>query len=443
MKIKLLSLVSTAILLGTSLASPVYATYFTMESEPNNGFEEAMTVENNNDYDYSGLVSREDQDFYKITVIKRGLLTVYSELLADDSYVTSSVYNESGELLSVGEVATSRDFSNELVVDPGTYYITFNADPSLSGEQEYSFRAESFDSRLDRISGVDRYETAINIAYWGFDLPRNIILATGQDFPDALAAGPLSVQLRAPILLTRNNQIPESVKELISYSKVKNVTIIGGTDVITQDIENYLKNVMGLNVERIAGSNRFETATKIADRLVNVYGQKVAYVVNGRNYPDALSITPVAAKEGAPILLTESDSIPQSTLNKVSNYDEFFVIGGTNAVSENIVNKLGTVTRISGNNRYETSAKVAEYYNHLFGQSYSGNITTGTNFADALAGAPFAALHGGPLLLTPSNYLHEDAKNYFEKYDTIWFSIFGGNNAVSEDVENEIRSLIE
>lgn len=462
MKKKLLTLVSTAFLLGTSLASPVYATNGNslqgelvkeelgkfqgfdeaiMETEPNNSFEEAMTV---NDIDhYGGHISSGDQDFYKFTVAEKGMFYVYDGVFAEESYVTSSIYNEAGELLSDGEVADANGgVSNYLVVEPGTYYISYEADPTLSGEQEYFFGVGTYQGSLQRISGEDRYDTAVEIANRYALLTDNIILATGQDFPDALAAGPLSVQMDAPILLTRKTLIPESVKEFISYAEVKNVTIIGGTEVISQDIENYLKNKMGLNVERIAGINRFDTAAKIADRLVNVYGEKTAYVVNGRNFPDALSISPVAGEQGAPILLTESDSIPQATLNKVSKYDEFFVIGGPSAVSEKIASQLGTVTRISGENRYETSARVAEFFDYL-SVNNEAYIATGANFADALTGAPIAAYYTGPLLLTPPNYLHEDAKNYIKAYDVIMFTIFGGKSAVSETVENELRSFIE
>ncbi|PAE43446.1 cell wall-binding repeat-containing protein [Bacillus sp. 7884-1] len=444
MKRKLLFLVSMIILLGTSLASPTYAGFegTIMETEPNNSFEEAMPI---NDTDlFGGFISSEDQDFYKVTVPKRGELFVNLGNLGEPSaylQINSSVYNEAGELLSVGLAYGSN--SNRLVVSPGTYYIHVSAKPSLVGEHEYFLQLAYNEGTITRLSGEDRYETSVKLAYrWALST-YEVILATGENFPDALAAGPLAKKMNAPILLTRKTQIPQSVKNFILDSKPKKVTIIGGTEVISQDVENYVKNVMGLQVERIAGSNRFDTAAQIADRLENQFGESVAYIVNGRNFPDALSISPIAAYEGAPILLTESDFIPPETLDISYNYDDFFIIGGENVVSDTIANELGSVIRISGNNRYETSAQVAEFFDYNFGDYQIGFVATGTNFADALAGAPLAATFQSPLLLTPSEYLHEDAKYFFEMYETPRFEILGGKNAVSENVENDLRSFIE
>lgn len=457
MKKKLPFLVFMAIFLVTNLINPVYAVYendvqdeiirpqsvdIITETEPNNSFEDATQVIERQTY--KGSVSSQDSDVYRVTVSQKSMLYVFDGVNDEESYVWASIYNEQGDFLSVGGVPSPYyeiNFSNNIVVEPGIYYIVYEADHQLSGEQEYSFSLDTYEGHINRLSGKDRYETAVQIAYRWARMTDNIILATGQDFPDALAAGPLSVQMNAPILLTQKNQIPDSVKSFIFNAEVKKVTIIGGTGVISQDVENHLKNVMGLRVERISGSNRFDTAVKIADRLENVSG--VAYVVNGRNFPDALSISPVAAYEGSPILLTESNTIPSATSSRLSNYDYFYVIGGKNAVSENVTNTLGAYIRVSGNNRYETSVQVAEYFDYPFADTNQAYIATGTNFADALTGAPVAAIYPGPLILTPTNYLHEDAKNYFYSNDTIWFDILGGKSAIGENVESEIRSFIE
>lgn len=415
------------------------------EIEPNDNFFSAdyLVMEEV----YGGTISSNDVDYFQVNVTEKGYFFTTGIVYGTTSWIQATIYGSNGEVVSTdSETVDDMFFSGAVLLEPGNYYVKLTPKPGIPYEQEYLFASMLVPSSFYRLSGVDRYETSVEIAYdgWGYSA-NEVILSTGQDFPDALAAGPLANQLDAPILLTKKDQLPNAVVDYIYDSNVSKVTIIGGTGVVSAKVEQYLKTELGVKVERIAGKDRFDTAAQISDRLVNYNGDSTAYVVNGRNFPDALSIAPIAAREGAPILLVESNSIPTTTSNKLKKYKDTFVIGGKGAVSETLYKKLSNPTRISGADRYETSAKVAEYFydpaqkGHFEG--HSAYIATGSNFADALTGSVNASFYGEPLLLTPSTYLHPSVKSFIEEYDYMWFTILGGNSAVSDDVVWDLLNL--
>lgn len=411
------------------------------EIEDNNSMDEAQSFYSGQKY--TGTVSSDDDDFYQITFTQDQRIAITPDI--DSPNIWAYVYDEFGNEVMKKELTYANVDMLRADVAAGTYYVKIETDSEFSGrESQYTFALTLDSGYWYRLAGSDRYETSADIAYRYVDIASQIIIATGQDFPDALAAGPLAKKLNAPILLTRKDELPTPIKDFINYGgRVRKAIIIGGENVVSLNVEHYLKNTLGIPVERIAGANRFETAALIAERLVNVYGDKTAYMVNGRNFPDALSISPVAAMEGAPILLTETDSIPEATANKLALYEDYYIIGGENAVSAEVEAQLPNTTRISGDNRYETSAYVADYFSGRLAYYNQSYIATGNTFADALAGSPVAATYNGPMLLTPSTYLHEATRAYIEAYEATGFVILGGKNAVSEKVVAELRGFYE
>ena len=84
-----------------------------------------------------------------------------------------------------------------------------------------------------RVSGKDRYETALEIAKLSFDKNNNAILASGQVFADSLSAVSLTKKHSAPIILTQSNYLTENAKK---YLNGKNVFIVGGEKTVVKDI---------------------------------------------------------------------------------------------------------------------------------------------------------------------------------------------------------------
>ncbi len=300
--------------------------------------------------------------------------------------------------------------------------------------------AATTDTEIMRIEGADRYETAVKIAkvdYEKGDTPE-VVFATGLDFPDALAGAPLAYEMDAPILLTQTKSIPAKVKEALTYFGVDHVTILGGTKAISKDVEAELKK-MNIDYDRIAGANRYDTAAKIAAEL-SPSPFDTAYVTYGGNYPDALSVAAIAALEGSPILLTQTNSLPVETEKALKNYSESIAIGGPAVISNDVLKKLPSKERIAGVDRYDTSVKVIE---ERYGPAFAVTLATGAGFADALTGSIYAANGFEPVVLTKKNGLSDQAKAFFRDSETEFYTILGGKSAIGVGVEQDINHLFD
>lgn len=283
-----------------------------------------------------------------------------------------------------------------------------------------------------RLSGETRYETAVKISQQGWNTSNTVLLAQGLDFPDALASVPLAHKLNAPILLTTPKKLPIETIDEIKRLRATKVIILGGPNAVTNDIETYLKNNLGVSIERIAGATRFETSEAIASRLGNY---EKAFIVNAYNYPDALSIGSYAAVSNAPIILSKPGGLTPSSKQIALRAKQRYVIGGDAVISSSVQSDL-QATRISGADRYETSAKILDTFYTEFPNIY---IATGANFADALSGAVLGAKTNSPVVLARTNmipdYTISSLKNFLLKDSYI----LGGPAALSNDVQTVIN----
>ncbi|MDO5689235.1 MAG: cell wall-binding repeat-containing protein [Tissierellia bacterium] len=118
---------------------------------------------------------------------------------------------------------------------------------------------------IQRISGGNRYETALKIAEEVNPDSTEFLLVSGENYPDALAGAPLS-KGRIPILLTSKNSLDsQALTKLRNLSKPK-VTILGGELTISSEVTTELQNE-GILYKRISGQNRYETAALIAKEI--------------------------------------------------------------------------------------------------------------------------------------------------------------------------------
>lgn len=294
-------------------------------------------------------------------------------------------------------------------------------------------RLDTVKANVNRISGENRFDTAVEISFRGWVKSDTVVLANGQTFPDALAGGPLAYKMSAPILLTYKNRLPSETKEEIERLQAKHIYILGGTGAIDATIENELKK-NNIKITRIGGADRFQTAAKIAGYLPS----KKAIVANGRNFPDALAVAPFAAKNGIPIVLTESSTLPSSTKKITDQKAETIIVGGNGVISANVESKLPSTTRYGGIDRYETARNIIEGLPMEKERAY---VATGTNFADALSGSVLAAKENSPILLVKKEAIPSPIKKLLNSYDS--FRILGGGNAVSSGVEEKLTGSLE
>ncbi len=294
---------------------------------------------------------------------------------------------------------------------------------------------------IKRISGDNRIATAIEISGtgWSASKAENVILANAYSFADALAGVPLSKALDSPILLTANDGSLESdVISQLSTLGAKKICILGGDKVIGTGIEDNLKS-SGYTVTRLSGGSRYETAVKIAEKLVALRGSSgTAYLSNAYSFADALSAGPAAAIEGCPILYTAADgTLDKATKEFLSanNFDRARLIGGTSVISDSITDSLQvcgihTTVRLAGANRYDTCLKAIKASETRFTGTGIA-LATGTAFPDALAGGALAAKLGIPLILaTPEP--SADMTAWLHEKDPSVICVFGGASAVSD-----------
>lgn len=287
----------------------------------------------------------------------------------------------------------------------------------------------------DRIAGSDRYETSAAIAKRGWNTSYYAILASGENFPDALTAAPLAMKYNAPLLLTSRDRLETSTQNELLTLKVKKVIIIGGTGVISGTVEQTLMD-LGMEVERIAGQDRYETSLKVA----NLLGQAdEAVIATGEDFPDVLSIAPIAALKGMPILLTPKDELSKNLKSLLAGMvKKTYVLGNADVISDHVMNQLPSPQRLSGANRYAANIQIIKAFagDLKFSTSY---LATGESFPDALSGVALATLTSSPVILV-SDPLDQATRSFVQDSASAIQKVIalGGTGVVSESLLNEI-----
>ncbi|MCL2503568.1 MAG: cell wall-binding repeat-containing protein [Coriobacteriia bacterium] len=305
------------------------------------------------------------------------------------------------------------------------------------------------------VEGADRYKTAIAASKNAFPSGANVaVIATGENFPDALGGSALAGAAGGPILLTPKNSLPADVLTEIKRLQVKDICILGSTSAVSATVENALAATLGSgHVFRIAGTDRYDTANQVAAEAIEILGSDYegeVFVATGANFPDALGASPLAAVGVTPVVLARPGA---STVALPPEVEVAIIVGGENVVSPtieaNLHKQLDTpegsmVFRIAGNDRYETTALVAEV-GYFAGLIWDGvGIATGANFPDALAAGPALATKETVLLLTRPDALPPITALALDCYrdDIEQVHFFGSAAAVSERVRNQVKAVL-
>lgn len=196
-----------------------------------------------------------------------------------------------------------------------------------------------------------------------------------------------------------------------------------------------------VNTKRISGTDRY--ATSIAISKEGWTQCDYAILTSGENYPDALSAAPLAKKYNCPIILTSKYSLSDDIISELKrlNVKEVFILGGTGVIDNNIDTQLKSsnikASRISGDDRYETSAKIAE----SLGTHDEVFIASGEDFADALSAAPIAAIKSVPILLNPKERLNSTVSNFVKNKNIYKAYVVGDTTSLSENVLNSVSNF--
>ncbi|EEG77460.1 cell wall-binding repeat-containing protein [Dethiobacter alkaliphilus] len=297
------------------------------------------------------------------------------------------------------------------------------------------FTATITEAATHRLYGSNRYETAVEISRSGWDAAHTVLIARGDDFPDALAGTPLAYQHDAPILLTQPNSLNPLTAAEVDRLGAKKAIILGGYAAVSQAVEDQLTN-MGLTVERIGGTNRYETAQLIAE---NMPSSNTAIIAYGQDFPDALSIASYAAINGYPILLSTTDSLPSATQSALTGISNTIVIGGSRVISNSVLSSLPEPQRIAGSSRFETVEQIFQTLDISTDKAY---IATALNFADALTGSALAAKEHTAILLVQPEQIPQSIQTIVNDTGITKFTILGGEKAVSANAVNLLASAL-
>lgn len=299
-----------------------------------------------------------------------------------------------------------------------------------------------------RVAGGDRYRTAIEASKRAYPNGASaVVIATGENFADALGGAALAGAVNAPLLLTRRGILPPDVRKEIQRLKASHAYILGGNGAVNydayRDIEAALVGATK-RVNRIEGKNRYETAYNVAEWTIDILGAGYSgdvFVATGANFPDALGASPVAASAGVPVLLADPKA---KGIAVPAGVETATITGGTSVVSAAIMSSLegalgkGKVTRIAGNDRFDTAAQVAQLGVDKYHMRWNGTgVATGMNFPDALAGGAMLGRFGSVMLLTRPNTLSPQAEQKLsanaKDIEAVFF--LGGVQTVHENVK--------
>lgn len=267
-----------------------------------------------------------------------------------------------------------------------------------------------------RLSGLDRYGTAANAFRTAFPCVDNVVLARGDDFPDALSAAYLAGRLGTGTLLTRSDELSPGAAAAMQASGVRNVFIVGGPTAVSEAVRAAVSNLpsftcnaaaprgVNLNVTRLGGDTRYETNAQavtfpgsaavgsITMAQTGTFGlpaqgatvadpRKTAIVVSGSAFADAMVAGPAAVAGprqggagfslpgGLPIVLTDPASLSPSAATALVTLGigNVLLLGGTAAVSATVEGQLQSLTgsirtlRFAGADRFETASQFATF----------------------------------------------------------------------------------
>jgi putative cell wall-binding protein len=287
-------------------------------------------------------------------------------------------------------------------------------------------------SALNRLSGADRFATAVAISNAAFPVAGAagaVVLARSDDYPDALVGTTLAAARTAPLLFADGGLLtPPTQAEIVRVLPAgRTVYLLGGTSAIPATVAATLSS-LGYVIVRYAGADRYDTALAVAGALGN---PSTVMLATGTNFPDALAAGTAAASVGGVVLLTDGTALPSSVSGYLTAHPgKVYAIGGPAVIAD------PPATALVGTDRYGTAAAVATKF---FTAPTTVGIASGVAFADALAGGALLAHKDGPLLLSDPNVLATPTSAYLttNKATVTSSFIFGGSTAISSAVQTE------
>lgn len=301
-----------------------------------------------------------------------------------------------------------------------------------------------------RRAGVTRIQTAVAISRHTFEAADVAVLARADLYPDALSGAPLAHAHDAPLLLTSTDHLDGEVAAELVRLGVGTVFLLGSEAALTSGVVDDLEELGIADVRRRGGADRNGTARLVAKELGP---SDHAFIVEGRDadpsrgWPDAVSVAPLAAHVGSPVLLVETDLLPDETARALDEVgvERATLIGGPAAIGTDVADEIEArgiaVDRLAGQDRYATSMEVAEAGAAVGLDPARSWFATGRDWPDALGAGPAVAASGGVLVLLDGFDLDGSppARVWLDTVDFERIVLVGGPDAIDPRVAVEIE----
>jgi putative cell wall-binding protein len=327
------------------------------------------------------------------------------------------------------------------VSGPGGFlYVTTS---NGSGDRVIRVAASSW--TVHRLAGTNRYATAAATSRNQFPSgATDVMVATGANYPDALAGSAAAGRLGMPILLTQQNGVPCETRAELDRLNPQRIWVLGSGGVISEAVKNDMAQYAAPGQTfRLAGSDRYSTAAAISAQFNPSGGVPAAFVATGQGFADALAGGPAAAVFGGPLLLVLPNGIPQATRDELARVapQRIFVLGGPGAVSESVAMDLqnytsGPVVRLWGHDRYATAAAVSSSF--WPSGPPAAFVATGLDFPDALAGSAAAGRNRVPLLLVNRTAVPPATHAELQRLRPGHIYVLGGESVVARAVQHQM-----
>jgi len=290
---------------------------------------------------------------------------------------------------------------------------------------------------VDRVAGANRYEVAVNISKGAYpDTAPVVYVASGENYPDALSAGPAAAYEGGPLLLLKPNELPSVVATEIARLDPAKIVVVGGTLSVSEGVFNDLDALTDEAV-RVAGATRYEVSRNIAEYA---FGDTVplAYLATGEKFPDALAAGGAAGSQDAPVILVKGsasdlDAATEALLDELGTTDTR-VLGGEASVTPGVFNDIAatsTAVRLGGADRYQAARAINA---DAFDSADRAFLSTGLNFPDALAGSAWAAASGSPMYVVPGTCVTAGVLADLEALGVTQVTLLGGEASLSPAV---------
>lgn len=288
----------------------------------------------------SVAISREGWEKSRIIIMARGDL--YPDALAGSPMAAKY----SAPILLTNPRSLMSSTRDEILRLQSDKVIILGSEDAISNDVVTDIRLQTGIVDTLRIGGSDRYETVALIAK-NLESPVNntAVIATGENYPDALAVSSLAYTLGMPIFLVKGESIDPSTQDALKVLGIKNILIVGGPDVVGTGFENWFKS-QNYTPSRLFGEDRYETARAVADYSLT-HGLSADYILitTGENFPDAVSSGPLGGKKKSPLLLVRETFIPSSINDFInrnnSNIWNIYINGGFDVIPQSIQTEIG------------------------------------------------------------------------------------------------------